>query len=218
MTRARGPPSCRTSITHSRARRAGTGWPGRRNTAPGHDNNEGRRTRNQVNVLTDTVDKSSNSGYPSLRVSGDATWPRCSLKWLKLKPLALPCSAPSRSLLRRLLKRSRAAIFPAARKIAGKVAVLWRKRHHRLSCPMRFNLPFDPVPLKIGIGFAIVILGTLAIWALWGIPAPLSARGALGWAECKYFIHGCFPDLQLDRQRRRSPNSFRGAFRAPQTT
>jgi hypothetical protein len=70
---------------------------------------------------------------------------------------------------------------------------------------MRFNLPFDLIPIKIGIGFAIVILGTLAFWALWGIPAPLSARGVLGWAECKYLIHGCVPDVPPDWQKPRKP-------------
>src|SRR5437016_14110712 len=41
---------------------------------------------------------------------------------------------------------------------------------------MQFNLPLDPIPLKIALGLAIVIIGLLAIWTLWAL--AIRGRGA----------------------------------------
>jgi hypothetical protein len=71
---------------------------------------------------------------------------------------------------------------------------------------MRFSLPFDPAPLKITIAFAIVILGTLALWAIWGLPQPWNGRGIGQTAECAVFDYGCVRYLPPVRQNPAKPN------------
>jgi hypothetical protein len=60
---------------------------------------------------------------------------------------------------------------------------------------MRFNLPFDPIPLKIAVAFAVAILGMLTFWAIRGFPEPWNGRGIWS-AECAVFDYGCPRYLQ----------------------
>jgi hypothetical protein len=64
---------------------------------------------------------------------------------------------------------------------------------------MRFNLPFDPIPLKITVIFAIVILGVLVFWAIRGFPRPWNGGAPGQSAECAVFDYGCARYLPPER-------------------
>ena len=51
--------------------------------------------------------------------------------------------------------------------------------------------PFDAGPLKIALAFAVVILGMLVFWAIYGFPQPWNGRGIAQTAECAEFDAGC---------------------------